>query len=79
MFVFLQSFLSGFIPALLLRFVPGCDLQLALTAAMLPLFPGVSLMHAVRDMINGDLISGVSRAAEVAIIALGLAVGVILV
>lgn len=78
MFVFLQSFLGGFLPALLLRFIPGCDPQLALTAAMLPLFPGVAMMHAIRDMINGDLISGVSRTAEAAIVALGLAVGVIL-
>ena len=42
---------------------------------MLPLFPGVSMVNAIRDAINGDLISGVSRVAEALMIALGLGIG----
>ncbi len=44
--------------------------------AIQQLVPGVALTNAVRDSITGDYLSGVSRATEALIIALGIAFGV---
>jgi len=76
---FFSSVLGGLIPTLLLipasALFPGVDRQVVLLGSMLPLFPGVATVNAIRDAINGDLISGVSRAAEALMIALGLGLG----
>ncbi|MBE7021854.1 MAG: threonine/serine exporter family protein, partial [Ruminococcaceae bacterium] len=76
---FFSSVLGGLVPTLLLipasLLLPDLNQQAVLLGSMLPLFPGVAMVNAIRDAINGDLISGVSRAAEVLMIALGLGLG----
>jgi len=76
---FFSSVLGGLVPTLILipagRLWPGIDPQIVLLGSMLPLFPGVATVNAIRDTINGDLISGVSRAAEAMLVALGLGLG----
>ena len=42
----------------------------------MPLVPGVAITTAIRDVINGDLVSGVSRAADAFITAALIAAGV---
>ncbi|MBE7010037.1 MAG: threonine/serine exporter family protein [Ruminococcaceae bacterium] len=83
MYGFFSSVLGGLVPTLVMipacRFIPGLDPQIVLLGSMLPLFPGVATVNAIRDTINGDLISGVSRAAEAVLIALGLGLGASLV
>lgn len=52
------------------------DLQKIITGAMMPLLPGIEMTNAIRDTMRGDLLSGVSRAAEALLIAISLAFGV---
>ena len=74
-----SSMLGGLVPTLVMllvhRFLPQVNEQTVVIASMLPLFPGVSTVNAIRDAINDDLISGVSRAAEAVMIAVGLGIG----
>lgn len=49
---------------------------IVIIGAIQQLVPGVSLTNGVRDSITGDYMSGVSRATEAIIIALGIAFGV---
>ena len=57
------------------KFLPTIQYESVVLGSMLPLFPGVAMVNAIRDAINGDLISGVSRAAEAIMIAVGLGIG----
>ena len=41
----------------------------------MPLLPGLAMTNAIRDSMQGDLISGLVRGTEAIIIAIGLAVG----
>lgn len=54
----------------------GLTTAIVIIGAIQQLVPGVSLTNAVRDSITGDYMSGVSRATEAIIIALGIAFGV---
>ncbi len=79
MYSFFNSLLGGLVPSLVMffagQFFPLLDQQIVIVGSMLPLFPGVAMVNAIRDTMNGDLISGVSRAAEALLIALGLGMG----
>jgi len=44
--------------------------------AIIPLLPGLALTTAIRDTMNGDLISGCARLCEVVLVAFALAAGV---
>ncbi|MHB2020919.1 MAG: threonine/serine exporter family protein, partial [Candidatus Xenobia bacterium] len=52
------------------------SLRDVVTGVILPLVPGVALTNAVRDLIAGDLVSGVARGAEALLKAIGIAAGV---
>ncbi len=43
---------------------------------ILPLVPGMAITSSVRDLINGDLVSGVARGAEALLVAIAIAAGV---
>lgn len=79
MYSFFNSVLGGLVPSLFMfflgRFMPEILEQTVIVASMLPLFPGVAMINAIRDAMNGDLLSAVSRAAEALMIALGLGIG----
>ena len=79
MYQFFNSILGGFVPTLIMlivgRLLPNVSQEVVIISSMLPLFPGVAMVNAIRDAINGDLISGVSRAAEAMMIAVGLGIG----
>ncbi|GAA0710861.1 threonine/serine exporter family protein [Paraclostridium ghonii] len=47
-----------------------------IVGSIMPLLPGVSLIKGLRDLISGDLISGVARAFDAALTAAAIAVGV---
>ena len=42
----------------------------------MPLLPGVAFIKAIRDLISGNLISGISRAFDAAMIIIAIASGV---
>ncbi len=79
MYSFFNSIMAGLVPSVMMfllgKVLPGIEQQAVIVGSMLPLFPGVSMVNAIRDAINGDLISGVSRVAEALMIALGLGIG----
>jgi len=79
MFYFLISFIGGLVPALISTiassYFQAGNAETTAIAAMLPLFPGVAMVNAIRDTMNGDLVSGVARGSEALLTAVGLAVG----
>lgn len=52
------------------------DPKMLIVGAIMPLLPGVAFVKAIRDLISGNLLSGVSRAFEAAIIVISIAAGV---
>lgn len=76
---FIVRFSGGFLPAFLStivhHFTLAGNVEVIALGAMLPLFPGIAMVNAIRDTINGDLVSGVARVAEALISALSLALG----
>lgn len=51
-------------------------LERIITGAMMPLLPGIAMTNAIRDAMRGDLMSGVTRAAEALLMVVALAFGV---
>lgn len=49
---------------------------LLIVGAIMPLLPGVSFIKGIRDLIAGDLISGVARAFDAGVTAISIACGV---
>ena len=47
-----------------------------ITGAIMPLLPGLAITNAIRDTVNGDLVSGVARAADALLKAVAIATGV---
>lgn len=61
----------------LLSFIGTIDTpKMLIVGSIMPLLPGVSFIKGIRDLISGDLISGVARAFDASITALAIACGV---
>lgn len=56
----------------------GLDSQKIVLGAIIPLLPGVSLVSSVRDLMAGELVSGLARGAESLLTATAIAVGVLM-
>jgi uncharacterized membrane protein YjjP (DUF1212 family) len=54
------------------------DSQKIVLGAIIPLMPGVSLVSSVRDLMAGELVSGLARGAEALLTATAIAVGVLM-
>lgn len=50
--------------------------KMLIVGSIMPLLPGVPFIKAIRDLVSGELMSGVGRAIEAGIIATAIAVGV---
>ncbi len=50
--------------------------KMLIVGSIMPLLPGVAFIKGIRDLISGDLISGVSRAFDATITAISIASGV---
>lgn len=78
------QFLGYFCSALIVTFVAfalnkiglGANLDSIIVGSVLPLVPGVALTSGVRDVMFGDLLSGMARVMEAATIAIAIAFGV---
>lgn len=68
---FVAGMLAGLATLLDLSASPG----LALAASVLLLVPGVPLINAAEDLIQGHIVAGVARGVTGAIISFGIAVG----
>lgn len=77
---FLATICSGTLIALLsILFTKvgfGKSIDMIIVGSIMPLLPGVSLTNGLRDFISGDLIAGISRICEAALISISIAIGV---
>lgn len=80
----LNAFISNTILAILMTFMAALavkfkivqDIDTIVIGTIMILVPGVAVTNAVRDTINGDILSGTIRTIEAIIIAFGIAFGV---
>ncbi|AGB41436.1 hypothetical protein Halha_1495 [Halobacteroides halobius DSM 5150] len=72
----IAGFIAGVIANLFYSYGIGTNLSIITVSGILSFVPGVSATNAIRDAINGDLISATSRGIEVILVAINLAVGV---
>lgn len=74
---FLASVVLGIVSLVFVIFIPiGQHLQPIISGSIMPLVPGMMLTVAIRDLLHGDYMSGVSRAIEATICAVSIAAGV---
>ena len=60
----------------LMSFGLGENLDFVIIGSIMPLVPGVSLTNAIRDILEGDLLSGSARILDAFLVAIGIAAGV---
>jgi len=77
--VFFAALVGSFLAVLGVRFSLAGNTEAAILGAVIPLVPGISVTSAVRDLMAGDLLSGIARASEAILIACAIAVAVALV
>lgn len=58
---------------------PGLSSDTVVVGGIMPLVPGVAITNAIRDVIAGDLVSGLSRGLEAALTAVAIAMGVVII
>ncbi|WP_407639588.1 threonine/serine exporter family protein [Anaerobacillus alkalidiazotrophicus] len=75
---FIAAFMGGTVAIGLVYFGLGTNLNQIIIGTLMPLVPGVPLTNAVRDLMSGDLVAGVSRGAEATITSLSIATGIAL-
>lgn len=79
MFPLVMSLLGGFsiscIATASTLLFPAVNIEAVISGAIMPLLPGLAMTNAIRDSMQGDLVSGLARGTEALIIAIGLAVG----
>jgi len=61
---------------ILLNLGLGHNIDFIIIGSIMPLVPGVALTNAIRDILDGDLLSGSARILEAVLVAVGIAVGV---
>lgn len=75
---FMSSILIGLIAVLSVKIGAGYELNKIIIGAVMPLVPGVSITNAVRDVMAGDLVSGLSKSAEAGLTAFAIGIGLAL-
>lgn len=77
---FLVSLVGGVVIAFLSYLISSVFNNLSqshiISGSLMPLLPGVAITNAVRDLMNGDYLSGTSRTTEAAIVCVALACGI---
>lgn len=75
---FIAAFIGGSVAIALVFLGIGTNLNQIIIGTLMPLVPGVPLTNAVRDLMSGDLVAGVSRGAEATLTSLSIATGIAL-
>ena len=77
--IFFRTFISAaagsFVAMALVRIGLGRDLWAATIGTLMVLVPGMALTNAMREIMAGDILSGMSRTAEVLLVAAAIALG----
>jgi len=75
--VYLAALTSSLIAGSLVKFNPGTDHEFAFATSVLFLIPGVPLINAFSDMIDGNLQNGLIRGMNGFIISFSIALGLL--
>lgn len=79
LYTFITTFLSSIITAcfcmLFTAIYPALGYNFVIIGVIMPLVPGIAITNAVRDTMNGDLVSGSVRLIEALLIAIAIAAG----
>jgi uncharacterized membrane protein YjjP (DUF1212 family) len=78
-FEFLGGMAVAFFGVLVHSLWPQLNSDVVIIGGIMPLVPGMAITNAIRDVIAGDLLSGVSRGLEAALTAVAVAMGVVIV
>ncbi len=77
---FTGGLVAGFFSLLASWIVPDINAYVVITGSLINLMPGTALVNGIRDMLNGDSVSGIARLGEailsVSIMAAGAAIAV---
>jgi uncharacterized membrane protein YjjP (DUF1212 family) len=77
--IFLAALIGVTVAVLGVKFSMATNIEATTIGAVIPLVPGVPVTNAVRDLMAGELMAGVSRASEAALTAFAIAVAVAIV
>lgn len=73
---FLSSFLIGLLAVFFVKTGMGQELDKIIIGSVMPLVPGLLITNAVRDLMAGHLVSGLSKGAEAFLTAFAIGAGV---
>ncbi len=73
---FLSSFLIGLLAVVFVKTGMGQELDKIIIGSVMPLVPGLLITNAVRDLMAGHLVSGLSKGAEAFLTAFAIGTGV---
>ncbi|MEC1714394.1 threonine/serine exporter family protein [Schinkia azotoformans] len=73
---FLTSFLIGLLAVIFVKTGMGQELDKIIIGSVMPLVPGLLITNAVRDLMVGHLVSGLSKGAEAFLTAFAIGAGV---
>lgn len=73
---FFASFVIGLLAFLCVQIGWGTDLDQIIIGAVMPLVPGLPITNAVRDLLAGHLVAGVSKGVEALLTAFAIGAGV---
>ncbi|MBO4429383.1 MAG: threonine/serine exporter family protein [Clostridia bacterium] len=71
----ISSLVGGLLGILLSRLIPGSNADMVMIGTIMLLIPGISLGNSVRDMLEGDVISGALGIIQSILLALMIAFG----
>lgn len=72
---FFASFLAGIVAVLLVAIGVGNDIDKIIIGSVMPLVPGMLITNAVRDLMAGHLVAGLSKGAEAFLTAFAIGTG----
>jgi len=78
-FEFLGGITAALIGLLSYKLWPSLGRDAIIIGGIMPLVPGIAITNAIRDVIAGDLLSGLSRGLEAALTAGAVAMGVVII
>lgn len=78
-FEFLGGVTAAVAGVLIHYFWSGLSQDIIIIGGIIPLVPGVAITNAIRDLIAGDLLSGLSRTLEAGLTASAVAMGVVII
>jgi uncharacterized membrane protein YjjP (DUF1212 family) len=76
---FCASFIAGILAVLLVAIGLGNDLDKIIIGSVMPLVPGMLITNAVRDLMAGHLVAGLSKGAEAFLTAFAIGTGIALI